>query len=149
MKKLILFVLIFVIAACTTGAPSEFERNAAKWEDAGVTHYSYSLFIGCFCPFAQDMPLIIEVKDGEMVSITRFDGTSIETTDPAYETYVSYATIDRIFLKLETALSGEAEDVVVAYDSVYGFPANIAIDYIKEAIDDELSLQISNFVVLE
>jgi hypothetical protein len=149
MKKLILFVLVFILAACTAGAPSEFERNAAKWNDAGVSHYRFSLFIGCFCPFAQDMPLIIEVKDGKMVSITRFDGTPIETTDPAYEIYTSYATIDLIFLKLEEALSGEAEGVIVAYDSVYGYPANIAIDYIKEAIDDELSFQISNFEVLE
>ncbi len=148
MKKLTLFVLIFVLAACTAGAPSEFDRNAAKWKDAGVSHYSFSLFIGCFCPFAQDMPLNIEVKDGEVVSLTRFDGTPIDPTDPAYETYISYATIDLIFLKLETALT-EAEGVIVAYESVYGYPANIAIDYIKEAVDDELSFQISNFVVLE
>lgn len=148
MKKLILSVLIFVLAACTANAPSEFDRNAAKWKDEGVTHYSYSLFIGCFCPFAQDMPLNIEVKDGKVISLHRFDGTPIDSSDPAYKIYESYATIDRIFLKLESALL-EADGVIVAYDSVYGYPANIAIDYIKEAIDDELSFQISNFVVLE
>jgi hypothetical protein len=149
MKKLILFVLIFVLAACTASAPSEFERNTAKWKDAGVTHYRYSLFIGCFCPFMEQLPLIIEVKDGEIVSMTSFDGTPVDTQQPFYELFERYATIDRIFLELDTVLKGEAEGVVVAYDSVYGYPANIAIDYIKEAIDDELSLQISNFEVLE
>lgn len=142
-------MLVLILAACSAATRSEYDQSLKKWDDADITHYRYTLFIGCFCPFAQDMPLIIEVKDGGMVSITRFDGTPIETTDPAYDTYVSYATIDRIFLKLETALSGEADDVIVAYDSVYGFPANIAIDYIKEAIDDELSFQISSFEVLE
>lgn len=147
MKKITLFVLAIILAACT-GA-SEYDQSLAKWQAADISHYRFQLFIGCFCPFAEDMPLTIEVLDGEVVSITSADGSPVETSDPSFGTYDSYATIDRLFLELKANLSGEAEEVVVTYDPTYGFPVNIAIDRIKAAVDDELSLQVSNFEVLE
>lgn len=149
MKKIILLMLTLILAACSGGAASEFDKNLAKWNGANISHYRYSLFIGCFCPFGGDMPLTIEVKDGEIISMTRVDGAPISQTDPSYGVYESYATIDRIFLKLEADLTGEADDVAVTYDSSYGFPANVAVDYIKEAVDDEISYQISDFEGLE
>ncbi|NJN79745.1 MAG: hypothetical protein HC797_04325 [Anaerolineales bacterium] len=148
MKKIIFIVLALILAACGNTS-TEFDQNLTKWNNAGISHYQYQLFIGCFCPFYEDMPLTIEVKDGEVVSITSVDGTAIDSSDPAYETYNSYATIDRLFSELGLDLAGEADEVVVTYDPTYGFPTSIAIDYIKEAIDDELSLQVSEFQILE
>jgi len=54
-------------------------------------------------------------------------------------------TIDRIFSELETDINGAADEVVVKYDPTYGFPTEASIDFIKEAIDDELYLTLSNF----
>lgn len=147
MRKLTLFVLTIILAACT-GA-SEYDQNLAKWQAADISHYRFELFIGCFCPFAEDMPLTVEVLNGEIVSITRADGSPVEATDPSRGVYESYATIDRLFAELKADLSGEADEVVVTYDPTYGFPVNISIDQIKEAIDDELSLQVSSFEILE
>lgn len=149
MKKIIFIILAFILAACGSVPSNEFDQNVTKWNDANISHYRYQLFIGCFCPFYEDMPLTIEVKDGEVVSITSQDGTVVDASHPAYETYQSYATIDRLFSNLEVVLTGEADEVVVSYDPAYGFPTSIAIDYIKEAMDDELALQVSNFEVLE
>ncbi len=149
MKKITLLILALILSACSAGATTDFDKNLAKWNDANIFHYRYQLFIGCFCPFAGDMPLTIEVKDGEIVSMTRFDGTPISETDPSYVVYESYATIDRIFLKLEADQTGDADEVIVTFGSTYGFPANVAVDNIKEAIDDEISYQVSNFEVLE
>ena len=149
MKKIALLILALILTACSAGATTDFDKNLAKWNDANISHYRYQLFIGCFCPFAGDMPLTIEVKDGEIVSITRFDGNPIIETDPSYGVYESYATIDRVFLKLEADQTGDADEVIVTFDSTYGFPANVAVDNIKEAIDDEISYQVSNFEVLE
>jgi hypothetical protein len=144
-----LAVMVLILAACSAAAPSEYEQNLKKWEEAQISHYRYQLFIGCFCPFVEDMPLTIEVKNGDVVSIARADGTFVNPADAPYESYTVYATIDRVFLELEAALAGEADEVIVAYDPLYGFPASIAIDRIKEAIDDELSVQVSGFEVLE
>lgn len=150
MKKIFLLALtlVFVLSACANVA-TPFDRNLAIWKEANVSNYRYQLSVVCFCPYMEDMPLTIEVQNGKMVSMTRPDGTQVDSSSPSYETYVSYATIDGLFLKLQSVLGGEAEEVTVSYDSVYGFPATIMIDYIKLAIDDELSLQVSKFEILE
>jgi uncharacterized protein DUF6174 len=146
MKKLILIVLLcFMLAACSFGAKSEFDTNHAKWQNAGITHYRYSLFIGCFCAFRDKMPLSIEVKNGEVLSMTVSDGTPILPTDPQFETFSHYSTIERIFSALKADLGGDADEVTVTYDSTYGFPLQINIDFIKQAADDELSLTVSKF----
>lgn len=149
MKKIILLILAFILAACSTGATTEFDKNLGKWNDANITHYRYQLFIGCFCPFMEDMPITIEVTNGEVISMISGKGTVIDSANPLYEIANRYSTIDRVFLALEADQTGDADEVIVEYDPTYGFPANVAVDNIKEAIDDEISYQISNFEVLE
>jgi hypothetical protein len=95
------------------------------------------------------MPLTIEVQDGEVVSMTYVDGTPVAAEDPQFEFYSGFSTMDRIFSELKADLDGAADEVTVKYDSVYGFPADVTIDRIKEAIDDELYLTVSDFEVME
>jgi len=94
------------------------------------------------------MPLTVGVNNGEVVSITRADGSLVDPTDDVYQFYVPYSTIDQIFVQLKDALA-EAAEVNASYDPTYGYPVNINIDQVKDAVDDELSLQITNFEVLE
>ena len=149
MKKLTLLILVFILAAYSAGAPSEFDRNLQKWVDAGISHYRFSPFIGCFCPFGQDMPLTIEVQNNQAVSMTYSDGTRVPDDDPQYAFFDKYATIDRIFSELESGLEGEADEVTAVYDTTYGYPTQVNFDFIKNAIDDELGLTVSNFEVLQ
>jgi Family of unknown function (DUF6174) len=147
MKKLILIVMTFILVACASanalGSQSEIEQNQEKWQDAGISHYRYHLFISCFCVFTQDMPLIIEVQDGKVVSMEYQSGNKI---DPSLiELFEKYATIDRIFAELEAGLNGAADEVIVKYDPTYGFPTEVTIDVEKQATDDELYLTLSNF----
>lgn len=146
MKKFILVVLTLILAACSSA--SEYDQNLKTWQNANVSHYQYDLVIGCFCPFYQDMPLTIEVKDGEVVSITNVDGTVLDSSNPSYQYYQEYATLDLLFAALKSEMT-DAEEVNVTYDAQYGFPTDISIDRIKAAMDDELSLQVTNFEVLK
>ena len=147
MKKLLLVMLAIVLTACSAVQPkSEFERARERWQDANVSHYRFSLFIGCFCVFSQDMPLNIEVKDGEVVSMEYQSGNEIDAANREY--FRRFETIDKIFDELEKDKNGEADEVTVAYEEKYGYPAQVHIDFIKNAVDDEVSLQISAFEVL-
>ena len=146
MKKILLLVLSLILAACSTA--SEYDQNLKKWQDADVAHYQFDLFIGCFCPFRDMMPLTIEVQNGEVVSITQQDGTAVAENDPSYTYFVEVATVDRLFEELNSSLNGGADEVLVTYDATYGFPMTISIDQIKEAIDDEIAYQVANFEVL-
>lgn len=148
MKKLIFIVLTLALAGCAAmgsamGNQSEIEQNQEKWQDAGISHYRYNLFISCFCVFVENMPLVIEVQDGEVVSMEFQNGKEI---DPSLlELFGKYATIDRVFAELEAGLNGAADEVVAQYDPTYGFPTEVTIDFIEEAADDELYLTLSNF----
>lgn len=147
MKKLILIVMALILAACASanalGGQSEIEQNRDKWQDADISHYRYDLSISCFCVFTQDMPLLIEVQDGKIVSMEYQSGKEI---DPSLtELFEKYATIDRIFTELEAGLNGAADEVIAKYDPTYGFPTEVTIDVEKQATDDELYLTLSNF----
>ncbi|MGZ9226938.1 MAG: DUF6174 domain-containing protein, partial [Anaerolineales bacterium] len=74
MKKLLLLVLAVVLSACSTvanaGEPkSEVEIAREKWQAANISHYRFNVHISCFCVFTENMPLIVEVQDGEVVSM--------------------------------------------------------------------------------
>jgi len=147
MKKIILVALAVILAACSAGG-SEFSRNLEKWNDANVQHYRFLLNVSCFCAFRDQMPLIVEALNGEVVSMAGSDGSVIAADDPNYELFSKYATIDRLFSELEADLGGGADEVTVTYDSTYGFPSEISIDFIKNAADDELYLSASGFETL-
>ena len=150
MKKLLfLFTLMaLVLTACAaanvSGSQTEIGQNREKWQSAGISHYRYNLFISCFCVFNEDMPLIIEVQDGEVVSMEFQSGNAIDPSLRA-DLFDKYATIDRLFTELEADLNGKADAVTVTYDETYGFPTEVQIDFVQEAVDDELYLTLSNF----
>ena len=148
MKKLLLVLMTLILAACTAvgnalGNQGEIEQNKDKWQNANISHYRYHLHISCFCPFVENMPLMIEVEDGKVVSMEYQSGNEIE--DFNRELFDKYATIDRIFSELEADLNGAADKVTVEYDPTDGFPTKVDIDFVEQAIDDELYLTISNF----
>ena len=152
MKKLLVLLMTLVLAACTAmgsamGNDSELDQNREKWQDASISHYRYNLFISCFCIFVEDMPLIIEVQDGQVVSMEFQSGKEI---DPALKAdlFDKYATIDRIFAELDADLNGAADVVTAKYDETYGFPTEVTIDFVQEATDDELYLTLSDFEAL-
>ncbi|HEX5808254.1 MAG TPA: DUF6174 domain-containing protein [Anaerolineales bacterium] len=151
MKNLILIVMALILAGCAAmgnalGSQSEIEQNKEKWQDAGISHYRYNLSISCFCVFTQDMPLIIEVQDGQVVSMEFQSGNEI---DPSFlELFEKYATIDRVFTEVEAGLNGGADNVVVTYDPTYGFPTQVTLDFEQQAADDEIYLTLSDLEVL-
>ncbi len=89
------------------------------------------------------MPLVIEVQDGNVISMQYQSGKAIEESNR--ELYQRYGTIDKIFSELDKDIQGEADEVIVSYDATYGFPTQANIDFIKNAMDDEVTLTISGF----
>ncbi len=142
MRKLTLVLIALILTACSLGK-SEIQRNQQKWQGAKITHYRYNLFVGCFCVFNENMPLVVEVKDGSLVSMKYQNGKEVEESNR--DLFEKYATIDRIFSELETNINGKADEFTVTYDPTYGFPTKVNVDFIKKAMDDELALTVSNF----
>jgi hypothetical protein len=145
MNKIILLLTAVVLAACAVGGGSELSRNQAKWQQADIDHYRFQLGVSCFCPVSGLMPMTVEVQDGEVVSITDVNGEAFPESDPMYDFILRYATIERQFAELQSKEVQGADELSVAYDSEYGYPSEVAIDFIEQAVDDELYLSVSNF----
>lgn len=147
MRNILFILMAVVLTACASvgAADSDFDRARDQWQDAGISHYRFHLNISCFCIFTQDMPLIIEVQDGEVVSMEYQSGNEIDPGN--LELFNRYATIDRVFSELEKAIV-EADSVTVEYDETYGFPTQVSIDFDQQVADEEIYLTLSDFEAL-
>jgi hypothetical protein len=151
LKRLTIFVFLIVLTACSaapmaTPTPlSPLVENRQKWESQNINHYRFTLSIICFCAFSDKMPLTIEVKDGQVVSMVDNQGQPV--TD-FKDTFDQYSSIEKLFELLDLAMNGGADKVTVTYHATYGYPEAVDIDYVEEAIDDEISFTISNLEVL-
>lgn len=141
--RLTVFVFLLALTACA--ARNAMEESQQKWASQKVAHYKYDLTIGCFCPWRDLMPLKVEVKDGQIVSLT--DKTGQPTPPNFADTFNNAATVDGLFKILDSAL-GRAQEVRVVYDDVYGYPKSIHVDYAKNATDDEIEYTVENFEML-
>ncbi len=148
MKTTSLLILASLLTACTLSPAGEFIRNRQKWQASGIVHYRFSLSVLCFCPFSQQMPVKVEVNGGQILFISDADGSVISPRDAEYEFIAPYGTIDKIFAKLDVGLNGGADNVSASYDPVYGYPVQINFDYLKNVVDDELAIRVSEFEVL-
>jgi len=147
MKKIWIFIglVSLLVSACSPLPGSELARNQDKWRAAAIDHYRFDLSVLCFCPFSAQMPLSVEVMDGKVVSMTYNDGTPVPESERA--NFSAYATIDALFAYTEDAVR-QADEIQIAYDPAYGFPSRVQIDFVKNAVDDELALGAENFQAL-
>ena len=139
------FVLAIVLSACGNG--TTFQQNQAKWERQNINHYRFTLVVGCFCPFA-GAEVTYEVLNGQVVNESIKPAVD-RPDDPARisEFYQPYNTVEKVFDYVGNALN-EADETTIAYDPTYGFPTTVSVDWIKQAMDDEMHLTLSNFEVL-
>jgi hypothetical protein len=147
MNKRILLItaLILALTLSACGSKSELNANRDKWDASGVSHYSFQLTISCFCPFMDIIPVSVEVKDGQIVSMTDAQGKPL--ADNFRETFEKAATVEGLFAIAEENLSN-ADQVEVTYEAQYGFPTSIVVDRIKLAVDDEVSYYADAFKIL-
>jgi len=144
-KHTFIVILIFVLALSACGGQSELASNTEKWDAQGVTHYRFELTISCFCPFMDIMPVTVEVKDGQIVSLTDVNGQPL--ADNFRATFEEAATVEGLFaIAAENIANADKVDIV--YDMQYGFPTSIIVDRIKLAVDDEISYYVEAFEVL-
>lgn len=122
--------------------------NLTRWDKANIQDYRFQLMVGCFCPISSIMPITVEVRNGQVTSMTDVNGTLISPKDPGADFFVQYTTIARIYDELTSSRFRDADKITISYDPTYAFPATISVDFIEMAVDDELYLSVSGFEVL-
>ncbi len=148
MKKraFVLVISVIVLSACSVFGSAELADAHSRWQAANILHYRYNLRVACFCAFTNKMPMTIEVQNDRVVSVHFNDGTLVSSEDQ--KMFERYLTIDKLF-DFTGQSQKDADQIQVVYDATYGFPSSVQIDFIKQAMDDELSLFVSDFQPLQ
>jgi hypothetical protein len=149
MKKLGLICLVFVVAflaACNSAERQAYEKNLALWQSQAIPHYRFDLKVGCNCPWYSMMPLAVEVKNGEILSMVASNGGDIT---PYADTFRPHGTIEGLFDRVDSAISSGANKLAIQYDARYGFPNSIIIDQSRFMTDDGIGYYVTNFEVLK
>ncbi len=152
MKNILpLISLILLFANCSSdddnGAFAELSENRVLWRSQQITDYSWNERIFCFCagPLEWDVFVVNTEKDS-----VDFDTVGIPPEDMAeVREYVfnNAHTVEAAFDKIEELLSRDVASLVVSYDATYGFPTSISVDYILNAVDDEITYRFTEFEI--
>lgn len=124
------------------------ERDAlrdarVRWGRADLDAYAFTLQRGCFCPMELIGPVRIVVRGDSVLSRTyTADGTPVPAQWAPY-----FGTMEEVFELIDEAIDRSADDLRVSYHRTLGYPVKADIDYVKNAVDDELSLTVSDFTI--
>ncbi|MEO7964259.1 MAG: DUF6174 domain-containing protein, partial [Gemmatimonadaceae bacterium] len=148
-SALSLAVLALVAAGCDqiTGLDGNLgseqrQLSSARrdWDDVFIRDYEYVVRRDCYCLWSGSA-IRVTVRNDFVVAITR------ESTGEPISLSNSYVfpTIDGIFSHIQSAIDSRAYRVEASYDSQYGFPTDVYIDYDRRAADDEEGLTLLAF----
>jgi hypothetical protein len=128
-------LLLTLLAGCGGKTLAVLDANRARWEARGITTYEYIFLRTCFCGAESNQPLAVRVEGGIIVSVHRVDsGEAVEASQ-----WGEIPTVDGMFDLVQELVSGGADAVRVVYDPELGYPAEVHVDYLRQAIDDEVS----------
>lgn len=92
----------------------------------------------CFCESLG--PIRVVVADGVVTSRTTAGGQPVPAASAN-----NYPDVPGLFALVEDAFR-RAATTNATFDPQYGFPAQVVIDYIAAAIDDELTITAGGFI---
>jgi hypothetical protein len=107
-------------------------ENASDWEALGITDYSFTATVSCFCAGELFRPATVVVRSGVIESASYVDDG--QPVDPVF--LPAYQTIDEMFETIANAIQQKAVRLEVTYDPELHYPTDVYID-ISEMIADE------------
>lgn len=137
---------LFGLVGCSLSTEPEPDRLAearALWASQGSSSYRYEVTRGCYCVLGGE-PLTVTVRNGSVESAQ--SQTTGQAVDGTLLTYVP--TVPDLFDLIEDALRRNPPRFAVGYDPGLGYPTLIDIDYIPNAIDDELRITARSLALL-
>lgn len=138
---IVLGLVLLTLGCSDIYGPQKNELSAARdlWVQSSSDGYSYEFRRSCFCPPDYTSLIRIEVLGGVVNSAIYVD-TGNPVTDPTIA-----LTIAELFDEIQTAIDNEAFSIVATYDPVLGHPVSVSIDFIENAVDDEMAFSVSAF----
>ncbi len=112
-------------------------QNQARWEQQHLSDYQYQLRVSCFCPYYGTVTVTVRAD-----TISSVEAPEVEP--PVLPQDLNFfKTIDGLFEVVDEAIE-EADQFSVQYDPQMGHPTKIDIDYLIDAVDDEVVYTAAN-----
>jgi hypothetical protein len=109
-------------------SPNDDDRAALqKWRSRGSASYLVTETVTCFCPGTSE-PVSVSVNQGR--------------PGPQPTGRPAALTVDQLFAKITANRTGQ---FVAAYDADFGYPVYVRIDPDPEAIDDEITYELTGY----
>ena len=132
-------------ALAARGGGATVDSPRSVWADQAVDDYRYTVQVGCFCIREMTRPVVVEVADGALLSLTYADdGTA---ADPLL--FERFTSVEKLYAVIDDAAAQNAVQLDVTYDEALGVPTQISIDISQQMADEELYLTISGFEALD
>lgn len=149
---LLFLISIFIFSSCNSIVDNEkendFKTSRNLWQEQKIESYSFEFSKLCYCGGLFNPATII--VEADTIHAVLDPETAEPLRDPQTQELVltkypeSFLTIDELFEVIENARE-KADKLNVEYDQNLGYPIHIEIDYIKEAVDDEVTYKVNNF----
>jgi hypothetical protein len=126
----------------------EFTEQLAVWDAFNLYNY-YFTFVGIppggFTDYPDSPPWTALVQNGTVVTAINAPRDEILTTQTG-----AHRTIDDIFAAVQAAIvEGPVDSAKIIYDSEYGFPTNVLVNYNPEQPGEELIISVTAFTIVE
>ena len=138
-----LFISV-TLSACTTSPDDpgdDLLANRRQWQSQRLTNYQVQFRMSCFCVPDATAPVILQVRNGAIVSVTRVaDGAAV----PSTKWEGIYYTVDQMFALIADAQAKGAEEVRVEYHAELRYPTTVFIDQSTRLADEERWFEMSD-----
>jgi hypothetical protein len=143
-----LLVLLVAAGACSSSTdPSDQAQtlalSRARWNRSGIANYQFTIARLCECTPESVGQVVVEVRGGEVSERKYASGI---TVDPQYADL--FTDVPGLFDLIDEAIRRDAAGLAIRYNTAYGYPESIQIDWVAGAVDDEISYRISDFTLL-
>ena len=131
--------------------PVNYRLNAAQlqqhrqlWRNQNISSYRYTLRVSCFCTPEVTQPVVVEVRNNRVTSIT-----AANTGKPVNQEYFrQYNSVPKLFNIVQNAIANKAASMQITYHRTLGYPTQINIDKDAQMADEEIYLTIENLQVI-
>ena len=138
----------------------DYFNARTKWNCLNIARYRLKYkVVNQVCP---DTEAIVEIENGEIVAQETEVGQFSLEGDCDRDNYLNFYTIDDMFDLIENAVDesieidfGDMRSVFradrfnIEYDDQFGYPGEIWIDYILEYADEEITVELLSFEILD
>jgi len=121
-------------------ATRNLSLNMDRWRDHGYSSYDYVVANQCFC-VQGGVPVRVSVRGNVIVSVVYTSNDQPLPSDLA----ALYRDVNGLFQVVRNAIDDKADSISASYDPVTGHPADVYIDYRKNAADEEFGFHVISF----